>query len=186
MRRARIYGMPHSTSVAIFSIDPGGTTGCARTLIDLRQLTVQRCMRRAVVKSNVETWTEKGSPEAQSWALSQKIVDFLFHVHIERSVIENRNFYVVCESFEIRQMGADLSPVEVTAGVKTLLCGAFKDRWEKDGFFQVQSASEAKGFCSDKMLDKWGLLKGRTPHERDALRHTARRIDKLLKVSRDG
>jgi hypothetical protein len=44
----------------------------------------------------------------------------------------------------------------------------------------LQSASEAKGFCNDDMLDRWGLLKSRTPHERDALRHIARRIDKLL------
>lgn len=107
-------------------------------------------------------------------------MDFLFNVHIERSLIENSNFFVVCEGFEIRQMGADLSPVQVAAGVETLMVGAFKDRWDKDGFYQKQSASEAKGFCNDKMLDRWGLLKGRTPHERDALRHIARRIDKLL------
>jgi hypothetical protein len=173
--------MPHSTSVAIFSIDPGGTTGCAKALIDLRQITVQKCIRRAVVKGNIETWVEKGSSEAQSWALAQGIVEFLFNVHIERSVIENRRFYVVIEGFRIQQMGADLAPVEVAAGLQTLLMGAFKDRWGSEDFYQKQFASEAKGFCTDKMLDKWGLLKGRTPHERDALRHLARRIDKLLK-----
>lgn len=173
--------MPHATSVAIFSIDPGGTTGCAKALIDLRQITVQRSMKRAVMKRNVDTWVVHGSSHEQAWKISQQIVDFLFYAHIEKSVIENRNFFIVREDFHIQQMGADLSPVEVSAGIETLMFGAFKDRWGKDGFLQKQSASEAKGFCTDKMLDKWGLLKGRTPHERDALRHMARRIDKLLK-----
>jgi len=173
--------MPYSTSVAIFSIDPGGTTGVATALIDLRQITVQRAMRRARAKRNLQTWVEKGSSEAQSWALAQGIVDFLFEVHVERSLIEYHNFYVVIEGFRIQQMGADLSPVEVASGLETLLFGAMKDRWGSEDFYQKQFASEAKGFCSDKMLDKWGLLKGKTPHERDALRHLARRVDKLLK-----
>jgi hypothetical protein len=173
--------MPHATSVAIFSFDPGGTTGCATALIDLRQVTVQRCFKRAVLKRNVRTWNVHGTPAEQAWKIAQEIVDFLFYAHIEKSVIENRRFYVVRESFELRMMGADLSPVEVSAGVEVLIMGAFKDRWGKDGFYTKQTASEAKGFVTDKMLDKWGLLKGRTPHERDALRHLGSRVDKLLK-----
>jgi len=137
-------------------------------------------MKRARIKSNVRTWVEHGSHTDQAWAIARKIVDFLYTVHIERSLIENSNFFVVVENFELRQMGADLSPVTVTAGLETLLCERFKDRWGKNGFYQKQTASEAKGFCNNEMLDRWGLLKGRTPHERDALRHVARRIDKLL------
>jgi hypothetical protein len=173
--------MPHATSVAIFAIDPGGTTGCATALIDLRQITVKRAMKRAVVKGNVNTWAEKGSSIEQAWSISRKVLDFLFTVHIEKSLIENRAFYIVSESFEIRQMSADLSPVRVQSGFETLLSGAFKDSWGKDGFYRTQTASEAKGFCSDHMLDMWGLLKGRTPHERDAIRHLSKRVDNLLK-----
>lgn len=137
-------------------------------------------MRRARIKTNLNTWVEHGTHTEQAWSIARKIVDYLFQVHIERSLVEHGNFYIVCESFELRQMGADLSPVTVTAGLETLLCERFKDLWGKDGFYQKQSASEAKGFCNNEMLDRWGLLKGRTPHERDALRHIARRIDKLL------
>jgi len=172
--------MANSTSIAVFAIDPGGTTGCASALIDLRQITVAKAMRRANTKGNINTWTEKGAYTQQAWSIARKIVDYNFNVHIERSLIENSNFFVVCEKFEIRQMGADLSPVKVAAGVETLICDVFKDRWDHDGFYSLQSASEAKGFCNDEMLDRWRLLKGRTPHERDALRHIARRIDKLL------
>jgi hypothetical protein len=173
--------MPHATSVAIFSIDPGGTTGCATGLIDLRQITVKKAMKRAVAKQNLNTWEEQGTPVEQAWSISRKILDFLFTVHIEKSYIENRSFYIVSESFEIRQMGADLAPVKVQSGFETLLSGAFKDSWKKDGFYRTQTASEAKGFCSDHMLDLWGLLKGKTPHERDALRHLSKRVDTLLK-----
>jgi hypothetical protein len=138
-------------------------------------------MKRAVMKRNVETWCETGQYVDQAWSISRKILDFLFSVHIERSLIENKNFYIVSESFELRQMGADLSPVEVRVGVETLIVNVFRDRWGRDGFYSTQTASEAKGFCTDHMLDMWGLLKGRTPHERDALRHLASRVDKLLR-----
>jgi len=173
--------MPLPTSAAIFAIDPGGTTGVARAVVDLRQLTVQRAMRRARAKRNLQTWNVKGSHEEQAFALAQGVVDFLFYTHVERSLVEYHNFYIVIEGFRIQQMGADLSPVQVASGLETLLFGAMKDRWGSEDFYQKQFASEAKGFCTDKMLDKWGLLKGKTPHERDALRHLARRVDKLLK-----
>jgi hypothetical protein len=172
--------MPNATSVAVFGIDPGGTTGCATALIDLRQITVAKAMKRARIKGNIDTWCEKGHYVDQAWAIARRITDFLFTVHIEKSLIENEKFFIVCENFEIRQMGADLSPVEVRSGFETLLKGVFKDLWEKEGFYSLQTASEAKGFCNNDMLDRWGLLRGRTPHERDALRHIARRIDKLL------
>lgn len=172
--------MPNSTAVAIFGIDPGGTTGCATAILDLRQITVARAMTRARAKGNINTWNEEGPHIEQSWSIARKVIDFLFRVHIERSLIENENFFICCEKFEVRQMGADLSPVRVAAGIETLLSGRFRDRWPADGFYQLQTASEAKGFCNNDMLDRWGLLKGRTPHERDALRHIARRLDKLL------
>jgi len=167
-------------SVAIFSVDPGGTSGCATALIDLRQITVAKAMRRARIKGNINTWEERGEHTEQAWSIARKFVDFVFNVHIERSIVEMRSIYFVRENFEIRQMGADLSPVSVSAGFETLLCVRFADVWANGEFYQKQTASEAKGFCTNDMLDRWGLLRGRSDHERDSLRHIARRIDKLL------
>jgi hypothetical protein len=172
--------VPNSTSIAVFAIDPGGTTGCATALIDLRRITVAKAMLRANSKDNINTWIERGEHTDQAWSIARKIVDFFFEVHIERMLIERDNFFLVMEKFEIRQMGADLSPVRVAAGVETLMCEYNREQWDRDGFYSKQSASEAKGFCTDTMLETWKLLRGRTPHERDALRHIARRIDKLL------
>lgn len=176
---AKLPGMPKASSVAIFSVDPGGTSGCATALLDLGQITVAKAMRRARAKANINTWVEHGNFKEQSWAIARRFVDFHFTVQIEQSLIQAGNVMFVSESFQLREMGADLSPVEVKAGIEVLLTETYEE-WEDGQFYQTQTASEAKGFCSDQMLDRWGLLKGRTPHERDALRHLARRLDKLL------
>src|SRR4051794_26475841 len=141
--------MPNSTTVAIFSVDPGGTSGCATALLDLRRVTVANTMKRAVAKRNINTWCEHGTEIEQSWAIARRVLDFLFNVHIERSLVPHGNFYLVCESFELRQMGADLSPVRVSHGFEVLLCKALADLWGHDDFYHKQSASEAKGFCTD-------------------------------------
>lgn len=174
-------GMPNSNAVAIFSIDPGGTTGCATALIDLRQPTVARCMMRAKRKGLIRTWNLKGDPIEQAWAISRSVADYFFFVHIERSLIQSGRAYIVMENFELRTLAADLAPVQIKAGVETLLSGAYgiDGKWKEEGFYTTQMPSEMT-FCSDDMLRKWGLMKGRSPHERAALKHMARRIDRFL------
>lgn len=170
--------MPLTTNVAIFAIDPGGTTGVAAGVFDLRRLTVKAAITRARAKGNIETWNVKGTNTKQCWTIARAATDFYYKSHVERMWVAYDGFFVVSEDFNLRQMSADLSPVARNAGIETLLEPCFEDRWET--VYEKQSASEAKSFCSDQMLDRWGLLKGKTPHERDALRHLARRLDKLL------
>ena len=170
--------MSLDTAVAIFAVDPGQTTGVATGLLDLGQITVKKAMGRARAKGNLVTWNETGSHVDQAWSLSRRICDYYFNVHIERGLIAFNSFFVVSEDFNLRIMSADLTPVRLNAGLETLLSPAFKQRWGQ--IYSKQSASEAKSFCSNDMLDRWGLLRGRTPHERDALRHLAKRLDTLL------
>lgn len=170
--------MPLNTSVAIFAIDGGGTTGIAAGVFDLRKMTVKAAMRRARAKGNIETWNVKGRNVDQNWKIAKAANDFYYNVHVEKLWVSFNSFYIVAEDFQLRDMAADLAPVERNSGIETLLAPCFKDRW--DEVFSKQSASEAKSFCNDKMLEDWGLLKNKTPHERDALRHIARRLDKLL------
>lgn len=174
--------MTNATSVAIFSIDPGGKTGVATAVVDLRQITVAKCLRRARAKGNLETWNIGGSFVEQAWKLARGIMDFTFEVHVERALVEDSNIFVVIEDFHIREMAADLSPVRITAGLETLFYSRNGQNMldKHEGYYTKQSSSEAKGFCNDKMLENYGLLKGKSPHERDALRHLARRLDKLL------
>jgi hypothetical protein len=170
--------MPLTTSVAIFAIDPGGTTGIAAGVFDLRRITVAKTIVRARAKGNLKTWNIKGTNVAQNWEIARAVTDFYYTVHIERAWITFDSFYVVTEDFNLRQMSADLAPVERNSGIETLLAPAFKERWER--VWSKQTASQAKSFCNDKMLDRWGLLRGKTPHERDATRHLASRLDLLL------
>lgn len=173
--------MPNTNAVAVFSIDPGGTTGCATALIDLRQPTVARAIMRAKHKGFLRSWNVLGDPIEQSWAISRHVADYLFWAHIEKGYIQAGRAFIVLEGFELRTLAADLSPVQIKAGVETLLSGAYgiDGKWKEEGFYTVQMPSE-KTFCSDDMLRKWGLMKGRSPHERDAIRHLARRIDRFM------
>jgi hypothetical protein len=126
------------------------------------------------------TWNETGTYAEQAWRISRDIVDFFFNVHVERGIVDANACYIVIEDFQLRMMSADLSPIWVTAGIECLLSSAYDGRWELDGFYDKQSPSEAKGFCSDNMLKGWSLWKGKSPHERDVVRHMARKLDKLL------
>lgn len=175
--------MPQASAFAIFSVDPGDTTGCATVVGNLNLLTVAQIMRRARTKGHINTWEETGPYNTQSWAIAHKVVDFYFNVHVERGLIEANSFYIVIEDFKLRLMSAVLSPIWITAGLEVLLSNALDGQWELDGFYRRQMPHEAKGFCSDKMLKAWRLHRGKSAHERDALRHVASRIDKLLQGS---
>jgi hypothetical protein len=170
--------MTLGSAVAIFSIDPGGTTGIAAGVFDLRRITVAAVMKRARAKGNIKTWNVRGDNVAQNWEISKAAVDFYYNTHVEKMWIGFDSFYVVAEDFNLREMSADLAPVERNSGIETLLAPCWKNRWGE--VYSKQSASEAKGFCNNEMLDRWGLLRGKTPHERDAIRHIARRLDRLL------
>jgi hypothetical protein len=172
--------MPSTTAVAIYSIDPGGTTGIATCLANIGQPTVARCISRACAKGHLRTWNETGSYTEQAWSISHSIVDFFFNVHVERGIVAADCCFIVIEDFHLRLMSADLSPIWITAGIEVLLSDAMSGQWHLNGFYSKQSPSEAKGFCTDAMLKKWKLFKHKSPHERDAIRHVARRLDRLL------
>ena len=139
------------------------------------------CIRRSWRKGLLRTWTCSGSHIEQAWYICRYYTNWIFQVHIEQSLVIAHNDSFVIEDFQLRMMGADLTPLRIIDGVEVLLAGAYgiDQDFAREGFYEKQSASEAKGFCSDDMLKRWGLWR-KTPHERDAVRHLARRIDKLL------
>lgn len=174
--------MPTSSAVALFVFDPGGTTGVMEMLADLRQETVASVMRRARSKRNLKTYEVKGDHVEQALELNSRLREFFFAVHVERAVVGANGLYIVIEDFHLRQMSADLSPVRVTSAFEAVFSAAHNLPSANYGSEQYikQSASEAKGFCSNDMIKKWGLWYRRSDHERDAIRHGARRLDNLL------
>lgn len=173
--------MPSDKHVAIIAIDPGVTTGVAAAVIDLGQGMVGSCMRRAIRKDVLQTGEVTGNFVEQVWEIDRTIQEFFFRVHIERQWVQAGRMSIAIESFELRQMAADLAPIRIISGLEVLLSAKYGDDFEMNGFYWPQTASEAKGFCSDGMLQKWGLWDKRSPHERDATRHLAKRVDRFLK-----
>lgn len=166
------------------AVDPGVTTGLCAGLVDLRQPTVAIAVRRAWRKGMLRTWTCTGDHIEQAWYICRYYTNWLFQIHVEQSLIAAHHDSFVIESFQLRQMSADLTPVRLKAGIEVLLAGAYgiDSDFAREGFYVEQDPSSAKSFVSDDMIKRWGLWSGRTPHERDALRHFARRIDSLLKT----
>jgi hypothetical protein len=79
--------MPITTAVAIFAIDPGGTTGCAAGVFDLRRLTVAKVLGRAQAKGNFKTWNVTGDNVKQNWEIARAVTDYYYQMHVEcRSV----------------------------------------------------------------------------------------------------
>lgn len=182
-------------SWGIFSVDPGCTTGVATALVDLSQGTVAGCMRRAHRKGLVKTHEIKGDWFEQGWELARGYFDWMFKVHIERGLLVAGHCLYVTEGFEIRTMAAEVISLEIKVAAEMLIRTGFGDRTvptpskvvhsdEFDRVYSVQMPSE-KTFCSNTMLKDWKLFK-KSPHENDALRHIARRVDKLLKGEEDG
>jgi len=175
--------MPKSHPVLIFVIDPGGTTGVAEVVANLNQGTVGAIMRRARAKRNVVTREVKGDHVQQAFQLAHLFDTFCNKWVVQKKIVKVGDIHLVIEDFHLRQMSADLMPVRVTCSFETVCFGALIGRVpdKGDAMYSKQSASEAKGFCSDNMIKKWELWWGRSDHERDALRHTASKLDKLLR-----
>jgi len=142
--------------------------------------TVRKIIGRAKAKGLIETWNVKGPYTKQAHEISKNIVDFFFHVHCELGLVTADSMYIVIEDFHLRMLSADLSPIWVTAGIECLLADRETGSMTMHGVYTKQMPSEAKGFVSDDMLRMWGLWRRHTPHQRDVIRHMARKLDILL------
>jgi hypothetical protein len=169
-----------NSAVAIYVIDPGQTTGCGTILANMGLPTVRQIIGRAKAKGLIETWNVKGPYTKQAHEISKDIVDFFFHVHVEKGWVDAGSMYIVIEDFHLRMLSADLSPIWVTAGIECLLADKESKTLQLHGHYDKQMPSEAKGFVSDDMLKRWGLWRRHTPHQRDVIRHMARKLDILL------
>jgi hypothetical protein len=174
------------------AVDPGGTTGIATALIDGTRPTVASAMRRARSKGLIKVDEIDGRWYDQAWQIARRYFDWLFDVHIERSLITSGHGLFVIERFDPRAMGVDYTPLEIQKGVEILLRGGFgapgapslpKPPCEFDRVCSAQTPSAALGFCTDTMLRDWGLFQ-KSAHKNDALRHLAKRIDRLLQGER--
>jgi hypothetical protein len=165
-------------SGAVLAYDPGGTTGIAGALLNFRRASsTKTMMKRAVEKDAFRTSQIEGDPEEQANHLFQMWQDFVYHAHIEKGIAID-NVVLVIEAFQLRQRDADLTPVEIIGGLKTLLRGKTGEwPWGRPVF---QTPSQAMGYATNERLHEWGIWSVGLEHARDATRHVALRASKLL------
>ena len=129
----------------IMALDPGSTSGAA--VVQMRQSGARV----------LETWEEVAHSVEEEVAVVQRLCDIAHLKGCTHVVIED---FVLVPGAALKKVA--LVPVRLLAMMQFAL---------DDIPIYTQTASQAKGVITDARLKDVGLYKGRSPHERDALRH---------------
>lgn len=179
---------------AIMTVDPGRTTGVAQGMFNAARLarpTTRAVLARAVRKGALRVAevraAEDPGPHAgsahQAAILYRAWMDFNFRATVELG-IPIPDVHLVIEDFALRQRSADLDPVEVTHAFLAYLRGE-TGTWAAlslapEGRLHFQTPSEAIGYATNARLRAWGVWTVGKEHGRDATRHLALRVSKIL------
>lgn len=166
--------MPSKHAAAVLAIDPGGTTGCAAGLFDLTQPTVSQAMRRCWLKKKLISWEVSGDHVSQSWEICKWFLDWQYRVHVELQYIRAGRFYIALEDFQPRQLNFDTISLLIIGGIETLLV----PKMDELGFSGTR-VQPSERWADDDWL-KRNRLWVPSDHERDARRHLAGALDRLL------
>lgn len=158
--------------LAVFAIDPGGTTGCARGLFDLGFRSVEEIVLNAV---ELESWELTGDWRRQSEALAREV--YGWPAELVMTVGAVSDYDVVVESFEHRPgralSGDPYVPVKIAARLEGLMVNFFNKPGQRPLVYQAPSE---RAVVSDSMLRDLGLWTVGSDHERDAWRHVVKRL----------
>lgn len=155
---------------AVMAVDPGGTTGVCQGLfapVRCEPLSVKGLFDRAQEKNAVR-WSEITADPAKTAQWIEGFWKRFLAKWVEQELPAS-HCYLVVENFALRQRSVDLAPVEIRAGLKTL-----------GVLFEDQSPSEAKGYATNDRLRSWGIWAVGQEHSRDALRHLATKVAKVI------
>ena len=167
---------------AIMALDPGGVSGVARGVFSW-QGSVRDTLR--AYAGSCEAWTLEGESEMQGWEFVAEYWDWRYELMM--SGIPATAIYIVIEKFQLRIRNVELSPVEVTSAVKTLLIPrdvgtGLVTETGRVIRVELQEPADAKRYGTAKRLKDWGLYplgRGGGDHKRDALRHLALKVSKV-------
>lgn len=156
--------------VGIFAFDPGGTTGVAWSMMKLRT-TMAETLKAAEVFSQDIT----GEHDEQAVKLDEMFTATAMAWNVER-MLPLDCIYVVSEGFTLRKIGSSakvgLYPVWVAAMFQGMVYGR--------AVVEYQEPAQKKYATNDR-LKRWGLwVPGQSDHQRDARRHIAIRLNRLL------
>lgn len=189
---------------AIMAVDPGGTTGVAQGMFNLTRMNgvyttralVARGMKKNAIRVDqiVPASAYRGQGRLASVSMGIQVyrawLSFSYHCLVELG-IPMPYIFLIFEDFALRQRSAELSPVEVTSGVLTLLAtgeidpGQVGMGWPSiraDQQLRFLMPSEAMTYATNDRLKSWGcyeLTVGKE-HARDALRHLLLGASKVM------
>lgn len=133
----------------VLSLDPGGTTGWAIFSVHPDAMTGDVSIP---VMANIEWWTAgefTGKQDDQ--------IDLILDL-----VNSWPGARLVTEGFKLRQLNAELSPVEINAVL----------RWaSRPRYWVVQNSALAMGVVPDERQKLWGFWVPGREHARDAVKH---------------
>jgi hypothetical protein len=150
--------------LALYVIDPGGTSGVGRGLWPASAFGGVRLAD--IMKAGLwETWECGGSVWEQSKELVGEYVDWMFRLGVEEPPPGRVGVRLYMEDFQLRKShGVDLAPVRIMGGLEAL-AGDFP-YWEPH---MVPPSSHKRSY-SDERLKRWGLWVRGSTHRRDAVR----------------
>lgn len=165
------YGMSDWPIHAVMTVDPGGTTGLVGAHVQVRSTMRETCEQGMLVHKGVEVrgyWLDQAREVADSWRSFQAEA-------VNRGIHPSR-IHLVCENYlpDPRRMGSgavNLDPVWIGAAVCGLL--EFEPVW--------QTPAQAKQYATNDRLRQWGLWVVGSEHMRDANRHLATYVNKLIR-----
>lgn len=155
---------------AVFAVDPGNTSGIAAGYVEL-QPTLKETLLGISSRKSAEL---KGSWLYQGREIARLMKRFVYTANVEQSMRMDR-IHLVFEDFVLRMpaVTTNLSSVWIAASAVTSFNN---DAYEIDW----QQPSSAKSKATNERLKGWGLWEVGSEHKRDAWRHFALRVDKLI------
>lgn len=156
---------------AVFSVDPGGTSGIFAGYVDLRPTLKETLLEGLTNRKAVEV---SGSWLYQGREIARLMKRFLYTANVENSMRMD-HIHFVFEDFVLRMPASttNLTSIWVASSAVTSFNN---DVYEVDW----QQPSQAKNKATNERLKLWKLWEKGSEHKRDAARHFALKVDKLL------
>ena len=177
--------MKQKTVHAVIAVDPGRTTGVAAGYFDLKP-TLKETLRGGTNKKAIEV---PGQWLAQSRELHGIVWRFVFRANVDHQLPLD-NIHLVIEDFVLRRRQAGGATGDLTSiWVAAALCGSLvspsgsegSEVWPPDPFSVYwQQPSSAKSLATNERLKLWDLYEVGSEHKRDAWRHVALRVNRIL------
>lgn len=156
--------------VGLFTFDPGGTTGVAWALLELRATLAETLQEGEVFSQDIT-----GTYQEQAHKLDELLSALRYEWTVERG-LSAEHLYVVSEGFSLSKIGSrekvGLYPIWISAMFEGLV----------DGLDTVEyQEPSTKSRSTTARMKRWSVWpRGASEHQKDARRHLCYKLNGLL------